>query len=151
MVIDPGSPSKTWGHKGSTPAWVRVTPRHICDESRNPRQGETDRLLIKPTRWARPASAPQEDKSTSRHAETARSAQSHSQAPPPILAQPPPRPTHQHSQIRADEVDPREHRGRHQESTDPQIGRTTVNGSDQRWSLIDLSGVRNGAGRAMRR
>src|SRR6478609_9625472 len=70
MVIDPGSPSKTWGHKGSTPAWVRVTPRHICDESRNPRQGETDRLLIKPTRWARPASAPQEDKSTSRHAET---------------------------------------------------------------------------------
>ena len=49
-------------------------------------RGATDRLLIKPTRWARPASVPQEDKSTSRHTEVARSAQSHSQAPTPILA-----------------------------------------------------------------
>jgi hypothetical protein len=66
-----------------------------------PREG-TDRLLIKPTGWARPVSAPWEDKSKSRHTEVARSALSHSQVPPPILAQPPPRPTHQHSQIRAD-------------------------------------------------
>src|SRR6478752_10250922 len=36
--------------------------------------------------WARPALAPWEDKSTARHTEVARSAQSHSQAPPPILA-----------------------------------------------------------------
>ena len=52
--------------------------------------------------------------------------------------------------IRADDVDPRGHRGMDQGSTDPQIGRTTVNENGQRWSLVNLSGVRNGAGRAMR-
>src|SRR5664279_3931108 len=70
---------------GTTPAWEEVTPRHICDESRTPPRG-VDRLLIKPTRWARPGVGTREDKSTSRHTEAARSAQSHSQAPPPILA-----------------------------------------------------------------
>src|SRR5664279_3269268 len=85
---------------GTTPAWEEVTPRHICDESRTPPRG-VDRLLIKPTRWTRPASAPRKTsqlQGTPKRPDPRRVIPKHHHR---SWQQPLPRPTHQHSQIRA--------------------------------------------------
>jgi len=56
-----------------------------------------DRLLIRPPRWARPATGTRNDESFSEHAEAARSRESQSQAPAPILAASPTRSADRHT------------------------------------------------------
>jgi hypothetical protein len=64
------------------PAWVRSPKRQICEGSR-PR---ADKLLNQANWWARPVPATTTDRSTTGHAEAARSSLSHVGSPAPSLA-----------------------------------------------------------------
>src|SRR4051794_31436086 len=77
------------------PAWVRSPQRQICEGSR-PR---ADRLLNQANWWARPVPATTTDRSTTGHAEAARSLVSHVGSPAPSLVVLHPGVPQRHSQI----------------------------------------------------
>ena len=72
-----------------------ITERHLCDGSRP----QADKLLIRPTWWARPVPATTADKSRPRHTTAARSFAGHTELPAPSLEHSHPGAPQRHSQI----------------------------------------------------